>query len=233
MQSTERSITSFRRRLLRLINERFDGRYTYLAQRAGIPISSLEHCIHEATRLPGGDHLLRMAHALEVTVHFLVTGEDPARPADGPPRFVPGVRPTTEPPTRTPLTIPVFVCTCPDACPLTQSVPPRTAARSTMVLERDLVGPHNPRHLIAVAVTPGCPASEWRPGTRLVVAWGVRPSQWEALALIHAEGRCQWGHLKQVEDVLFFADEPEGDFRILPAGDWTILGTAVAVVAPL
>ena len=65
MRRPERSITSFRRRLLRLINEKFEGRYTYLAQRAGIPISSLEHTIHEAQRLPGGEHLLRMAAALD------------------------------------------------------------------------------------------------------------------------------------------------------------------------
>jgi hypothetical protein len=233
MRRPERSIIRFRRRLLRLIEEKFEGRYTYLAQRAGIPISSLEHTIHEARRLPGGEHLLRMAQALEVSVHFLVTGEDIVRPADDPPRFVPVVRPSGEPAVRTHLTIPVLACACPDACPLTAAVPPLTAARSTVVLERDLVGPHAPPQLIGVEVTSGCPSPEWRAGTRLVVAWGARPPSWEALALIHTEGRCQWGHLKQVEDALFVAAEVEGDFRVLPAGVWTILGTAVAVVAPL
>lgn len=75
MRSHERSITSFRRRLKRLIEEKFDGHYTYLARRANIPISTLENTIHAARRLPGGDHLLRMAEALGVPVHFLVTGE--------------------------------------------------------------------------------------------------------------------------------------------------------------
>jgi hypothetical protein len=174
-----------------------------------------------------------MAEALGVSVHYLVSGEETARPADGPPRCIPVVPRGDEAHTRTHLTLPVLACACPHACPLTAAVPPRTAARATVLLERELVGPHDPEQLIGVEVTPGCPSPEWRAGTRLVVAWRVRPSQWEALALIHAEGRCQWGHLKQVEDVLFFAEDPAGDFWILPAGVWTILGTAVAVVAPL
>ena len=46
-------------------------------------ISSLEHTIHGAQRLPGGEHLLRMAGALEVSVYYLVTGEEAVRPPDG------------------------------------------------------------------------------------------------------------------------------------------------------
>ena len=40
MQTHERPMIAFRRRLLRLIDEQFEGRYTALAHRAGIPIST-------------------------------------------------------------------------------------------------------------------------------------------------------------------------------------------------
>ena len=39
MRGDETPIFGFRRRLLRLIDEQFDGRYTSLARRAGIPVS--------------------------------------------------------------------------------------------------------------------------------------------------------------------------------------------------
>ncbi len=233
MRRTERSITSFRRRLLRLIDERFEGRYTYLARRAGIPISTMEHYVHLAKRLPGGEHLFRMAEALGVSVHFLVSGEETVRPADRSPRPVPIIHPGGDPQARTDLTIPILCCTCPDDCPLTHALPPVTAARSTVVLAHDLVVTRVQHHQIAVYVTPGSPSPEWPEGTRLVVAWDARPPQWEALALIHAEGRCQWGHLTQVGDMLLFASEAGGEFRVLPAREWRILGTAVAAIAPL
>jgi hypothetical protein len=233
MRRTERSITGFRRRLKRLIREKFDGCYTRLARRAGIPVSTMEHTLLKAKRLPGGDHLLRMARALDVTAHFLVAGEETDRPAANPPRFIPVMRPSTEPTARTSLMVPVAKCLCPGTCPLTQARPPLAMARSGVLLERDLAGPHNPESLLAVEVTPNSPSPAWRPGTRLVVAWGLRPPRWESLVLIHAEGRCKWGHLKEVGDMLFFAESAESDFRVLPAGAWRILGTAIAVVAPL
>jgi hypothetical protein len=62
---------------------------------------------------------------------------------------------------------------------------------------------------------------------------GVHPPGWEACALIHTEGHCQWGHVKQVGDMVFFAEDPEGEFRVLPAGNWRIVGASIAVVAPL
>jgi hypothetical protein len=233
MTRTERPITSFRRRLLQLIDERFEGRYTYLSRRAGIPISTMEHDVHLAKRLPGGEHLLRMADALGLSVHYLLTGGETVRPAVRPPRPVPVVRPGGEPMRPTRLTIPVCACGCPDACPLTEAGPAVAAAQSTVVLEGEMVGTRGQHHLIALCVTPGCPSSEWPEGTRLVVDWETRPRQWEALALIHAEGRCQWGHLTQVGDALLFANDAEGEFRIIPAGMWKILGTAVAAVASL
>ena len=83
MQRHERPIHAFRRRLLRLIDEQYDGRYTVLARRAGIPITTMQHYIHTAKHLPGGEHLLRLAAALGVTVEQLVSGPEGVRPADG------------------------------------------------------------------------------------------------------------------------------------------------------
>lgn len=235
MRRTERSITRFRRRLKRLIEEKFDGRYTCLARGADVPVSTLEHILLEAKRLTGGEHLLRLTRALEVTTHFLITGEEAVRPTVSSPQFAPVMRPSAEPTPRTSLSVrvPAMKCLCPGVCPLTQAVPPRPTVRSGVVVERDLVDPHNPECLLVVEVTPNCPSPKWRPGTRLVVAWGLRPLRWDALALVHAEGRCQWAHLKQVSDVLFFADDAEGNFSVLPFDTWRILGAAIAVVAPL
>ncbi len=64
----------FRRRLLRLINERCEGHYTVLARRAGIPVSTMQHVLHHAKHLPGGEHLLRLARALGVSVDDLTMG---------------------------------------------------------------------------------------------------------------------------------------------------------------
>jgi hypothetical protein len=114
-----------------------------------------------------------------------------------------------------------------------EAVPRLTAARSRVVVERDLVANWVQHELIAVCVTPTCPSPEWPEGTRLVVAWDTRPRQWEDLTLLHAEHHCAWGHLTQVGDALLFAAETEAEFRVIPAGVWEILGTAVAVIAPL
>ena len=74
MTADDRNLAAFRRRLQQLIYDRFEGKWTHLAQRAGIPVSSLQHCIHHARRFPGGDLLLRLADAFGVTVDYLLTG---------------------------------------------------------------------------------------------------------------------------------------------------------------
>ncbi len=228
----ERSITAFRRRLQRLIDEQCEGQYTRLARRAGIPVSSMEHIMLTAKRLPGGDQLLRLAAALGVTVQDLVTGEEAGRPAGRLARPVPGARQGNEPPAPTTLTLPVFRCGCPAACPLLAAVPPEPAARSTLLLAADLVARHRNHRLLAIQVDPGLPCAEWPEGARLVVDWEARTPQWEALALIHTEGRCQLGHLSRIEHFLFFASRVDGDFRVIEE-PWKILGTIVAAVTPL
>lgn len=69
---THQPILQFRVTLSDLIRDRFGGHYTVLAQRAGIPISSLEHTMLTAKRLPGGDHLIRLAVACGTTVDHLL-----------------------------------------------------------------------------------------------------------------------------------------------------------------
>ncbi len=233
MRRPERSITEFQRRLRQLIEEKFEGRYTTLARRAGIPISTLEHTLLEAKRLPGGEHLFRLARALEVTVDALITGEDTVRSADGPPQLLPAVLPDANAPSAAYLTIPVLACACPAVCPLTAPVPRAVTSRAQVVLERALLGTGRYACLIAVEVTAECPAADWRTGTRLVVAWGRRPRRWAALTLVHAEGHCEWAYVREVEGALFCAEEVDGEFRVIPPGEWRILGTAVAAVAPL
>ena len=228
----ERPITAFRRRLRRLIEERCAGHYTLLARRAGIPVSSMEHIMLTATRLPGGDHLLRLATALGVSVQELVTEEAAGRPAARLVRPVPVLRPGGERLAPPHLTLPVFRCGCPAACPLTAADLPETEARPSVMLAADLVARHQGHRLLALQVEPGLPCAEWPVGARLVVDWDARTPQWEALALIHAEGRCQLGHLSRIEHFLFFASRAGGNFRVI-AEPLKILGTIVAAVTPL
>jgi ribosomal protein RSM22 (predicted rRNA methylase) len=75
MTTDKRTLEGFRRRLHALIADRFEGKYSRLARRAGSPISSLQYCLHHARRFPGGDHLLGLAAALEVSVDYLLGWE--------------------------------------------------------------------------------------------------------------------------------------------------------------
>ncbi len=225
----ERSITGFRRRLRRLIDEQCEGHYTRLAQRAGIPVSSMEHIMLTAKRLPGGDHLLRLAAALGVTVQDLVAGEAAGRPAGRLARPLPGLRPGGEPPVPAYLTIPVVRCGCPAACPLTAAVPPDAATWTTLLLAADLVARHTHHRLIAVQITPSLPCPEWPEGMRLVVDWDARTPQWDALSLIHTEGRCQLGHPSLAGDWSVFTGRVQDAFREVTA-ECQVLGTIVAAV---
>jgi hypothetical protein len=85
MQRDPQEVAGFRRRLVQLIAERCDGKYTVLARRAGIAVSTLEHYIHQAKGLPGGAHLLRLAVVLGVSAEYLGTGRA-GGPSTGPPR---------------------------------------------------------------------------------------------------------------------------------------------------
>jgi transcriptional regulator with XRE-family HTH domain len=232
MARPEPPIRAFRRRLLRLIDEQYGGRDTRFARRAGIPISTAQHYIHNAKHLPGGEHLMRIAAALGVTVQELIAGQEAGRTTARPGLPIPVVQPRDERPTPAGLTIPVVRCGCPGACPLTAAGPLVTAAVSTLVLPAEMLAEHREHRWLATQVGESLEATEWPDGTRLVVDTDARTPAWEDLALIHTEGRCQLGHLTQVETAPFFAVQRDGDFRIIMDG-WRILGTSIAVVVPL
>jgi Cro/C1-type helix-turn-helix DNA-binding protein len=231
MRRQDTPIGAFRRHLKRLIDEQYDGHWTRLARRAGIPVTTLQHLLYHAKHLPGGEHLLRLAEALGVSVQDLVSGEaPPANPR--PPR--PIRRPRRAPPGGevTHVVIPLFRCGCPGACPLTEEGPAMAAAVSRLVLGGDLLPDHRGHRLIGVQVDAGLPCSTWPAGTQLVVDWDARTPPWEALALIQADGRCALGHLTPVGHLLLFGSEAEGEFRVI-GEPWRILGTIVAAVVAL
>jgi hypothetical protein len=232
MRRGPRPIIGFRRRLLGLIEERFAGRYTALAMRARIPVSTMEHYIHLAKRLPGGENLLRLAEALDVSVEYLMAGEHAVRPADGLAHPGPIVTPRGTALASTHFAIPLFWCACPDTCPLAATVPPVAAARSKVVLETDLLPRHGDRRLIAVQVTASLPSSEWPDGSRLVVDWDARERRSAATMLSRADDRCRLGHFVRTGGRLFLADRVGGAPQLITE-PYTIGGTVIGAVAAL
>ncbi len=231
----ERPITALRRRLQRLIDEQCAGQYTRLARRAGIPVSSMEHIMLTAKRLPGGDHLLRMAAALGVSVHYLATGEEVGRPADRLAHAAPvGLRRGGSLPLgdATQVALPVYRCGCPDACPLTEPVPSVAAGQARVIVPADLVARYQHHRLLAVQVGAGLSAPDWPDGARLVVDWDARRPRWAAVALFHAEGRCHVGHVGRTADRLFWFPRADSAMRVFAPGA-IILGTVVAALLPL
>ncbi len=75
MAVENRSVDSFRQRLRELIADRFEGKYSRLARRAQMPLTSLQHTLQRAKRIPGGAQLLRLAVALDVSVDYLLGRE--------------------------------------------------------------------------------------------------------------------------------------------------------------
>ena len=236
MQKGEAPILGFRRRLLRLIAEQWRGKYTVFARRAGIPVSSMQHIIYDAKHIPGGEHLLLMAEHLGVSAHYLATGDEgilPIDPQTPPTPEVVAREVTPAPWNTTHIAIPMFCCACPGACPLTMEFPSMAARRSEVVLAKELLPMHQDHRLIALQVSEGLASGEWPVGARLVVDWDARTPAWESLALVHTAGRCALGHLSRIEDMLLFAHRVDDEFRVISAGEWTILGTIVAAVTRL
>ena len=235
MQTHERPIIAFRRRLLRLIDEQFQGRYTALAHRAGIPISTMQHYVHSAKRLPGGEHLVRLAAALGMTVQALLSDPEGVRPADHPAPLTPLVLAPQPAPPVAPgphLSLPVFHCGCPGACPLTAAVPPLAAADARVVLAAARVARRRYHRLVGLEVGPGLPCADWRAGAHLVLDWDDRRPRWRALQLLHDAGRCRLGHVTASGDRLLFAARPDAAPALVsPTG--RVLGTIVAGVTTL
>ncbi len=227
-----RMMQAFRRRLLGLVAERFEGHYTILARRAGIPVSSLQHVVHHAKHLPGGELLGLLAVELGVSVHFLVTGEETERPAGrlAPPTpVILGRGPVPSAGNVVQVTVPVFRCACPAACPLAENVPSVAAAASRVIFPADLLARRGYHRLLAIEVGPGLGAHHWPRGSRLVVDWDARVPRWEGVTLFRADGRCHVGHIGHVGDRLVVAIRPDGAPQLLTP-DAVILGTIVAAM---
>lgn len=235
MQRREAPILGFRRRLRRLITEQVDGKYTILAQRAGIPISSLQHILHDAKHLPGGEPLQKLAGALGVTVQYLATGDEAVCPADRLTPPPPPVRPRRVLPGRgaaPPVTIPLVACGCPGPCPLAAAVPPLAAARARVVMGAALVARYPHHRLLALQVTLNLPCAEWPVGAQLVVDWEARTPAWEALVVLHDAGQCRLGHVTPSGDRLLFAPRLGGLPELLTR-EARVLGTIIAALTAL
>ena len=233
MTRREPPILAFRRRLFELIDERFEGRYTALAHRAGIPVSTMQHYVHTAKHLPGAEHLLRLAVALGVTAQYLITGQEGVRPAAGPPAPAEGPRDQTPPRgPATHLSVPVFRCGCPGACPLTEPVPAVAAAPARAVVPIAMLAHYEDHRYMAVEVSPELPGAAWPVGTQLVIDWDARDPRWEALVLLHDHGRCRLGYVTPMGDRLLFAPQ-RGRAPGLVSPEGRILGTIIAAVTAL
>lgn len=234
MTTADSSLSAFRRRLRTLIADRCDGKYTVLATRARIPVSSMEHIIHTARRLPGGEQLLRMAAALRVSLDYLATGVEAIRPADllaHPVVINPGQGSSSRTGEAPQISMPTFRCGCPGPCSLTTPVPRVEAACSRLIIPTDLVASRNFHRLSGVHVDATLPCADWPAGTRLVIDWDAREPRWEALMLLHLEERCRLGHCTVAGERLLFAPSRQAE-PVLVSGTTRILAQVVAAVAP-
>ncbi len=232
MRTCTPMMAGFRQRLLRLIDERCEGKYTRLARRAGIPTSTMQNLIHSAKHLPGGEQLIRIAQALGVSVNYLATGEEVVRPAEllaHPVVFTSGFTPPLG--NATHVAIPLFRCGCPDACPLTEPVPLVAAAQSLVVFPANMLASYDHHRLLAIQVGQGLHTPEWPEGAQLVVDRDARTPRWEAVSLLHTETQCRLGHAVRLGERLMFADRMAATPELLVTNT-IILGTIVALMMP-
>jgi hypothetical protein len=158
----------------------------------------MEHIMRTATRLPGGEQCLRLADALGVSVHTLLTGQAALRPADllaQPVRLASQLAPPGSPPETTQVRIAVFACGCPGACPLAEPTPPLARAAGTVLLPASLLGGTSLHRLVAVQVPAALAQPDLPAGSLLVVDWDARRPRWAALALLQLAGRCRLGQV--------------------------------------
>lgn len=232
MTRRERPIDAFRRRLLQLIDEQFEGRYTALARRAGIPISSMQHVIHNAKHLPGSEQVMRLAVALGVTAQYLITGREGVQPAAPPTGQADPGRDQTRPRPAAHVSLPVFRCGCPGPCVLTETIPTVAAAHARAVVPIAMLAHYEDHRFVAVEVSPELPCAAWPMGAQFVLDWDARLPGWNALVLVHDAGRCRLGHVTPSGDRLLFTPHRGGEPDVL-SPTARILGTIVAAVTAL
>jgi len=228
------TMETFRRRLRQLIAEQYEGKYTLFAKRAGLPVSTVEHYLHVAVRLPGGEQLVRMADALGVSLDFLVTGSEPTQPAELLSASAPLPRSQRDPRQagdERHLVVPVFRCGCPGSCPLTGPATPPEVAGSRLAVPVDLVGERAFHRLVGLQVEAALASDAMPPGTRLVIDRSNTQPQWEAVALLHLEGRCCLAHCTVAGAQLLIAASLQAPPRVVPRKG-TILGRVIAAFMP-
>ena len=232
MPAVRTPIESFRKRLNDLLHERFEGKYTVLAKRAGIPISSMQHYIHTAKHLPGGEHLQRMADACGVTVDYILSGAQTVRPADlfsKPVQVVKaGGREGAE--LERQVSVPLFRCTCPKECAFREDVPPVAKARSRVVIPTDMIVHHNYHRLVGVLLEGHLRGGAWGEDGRCVIDWDVRTPDWERVSFYFDGAKHHFGRVKSTEHGLLASDwTGQASPTVLPK-DAKILGRVVAVL---
>lgn len=200
-------IEAFRARLADLIHSQCDGRYTILARRAGIPVSTMQHYVHHAKRLPGGEHAVRLARALGVTTDYLLAGEESIRPSDRlahPAAVVPAPRGREEhAELEDQISVVVLECGCPRGCPFAAPLPPVRATRARVLLPADLVpATRVPRRhrLVGVRLTRQLASEGWPAGTRLILDWDARNPTGNHPFLFRQNGHCRLGRLHRSGD---------------------------------
>jgi hypothetical protein len=219
-------IEQFRIRLNDLLLEKFEGHYTLLAKRAGIPVSSMQHYMHTARHLPGGEHLVRIAHALDTTVDFLLSGIHSVRPQDllsTPVNVVKASGPQAQESDRQ-LSVPVFRCTCPKTCPLSESVPDVQRATGRMVVPVELVRSNHFHRLVGIQADEGMLASG-QVG-RAIVDWDNRKVGAQERTYLYFDGKHQMGTLRNDGDTTLLLNPAS----VFP-GSATILGCMVALLS--
>ena len=222
-----RPIDAFRRRLDALLHEKFQGHYTLLAKRAGIPISSMQHYMHTAKHLPGGEHLLRLAEALDTTADFLLTGIHSVRPQDllSTPVNVVKAGGTPTNPQDKQLSVPVFSCTCPKTCILSGGVPDPRRAIGRLVVPVDMVRAAHLHRLIGIALHEGLMANGQT--GRAVVDWDSRAVTAQEKLYLYFDGRQhRIGPLRKDGDTILVVSPAS----VLPS-DAEILGCVCAILA--
>ncbi len=228
MSAVRTPVEEFRKRLNDLLQERFEGKYTVLAKRAAIPVSSMQHYMHFSKHMPGSEHLQRLAEALGCTTDFLITGAQTVRPIDLLSKPIPVTKGEGQEIERQ-LSVPVFRCTCPKDCPFSEDVPQVAKARSRVVVPTDMVSKHNFHRLIGVALDGHLKRAAWGEAGRLVINWDMRTPDFAKNVFFFDGTKHQVGHIKETEGGFLATDWNGQSPTVLPKTA-KILGHVVAMV---
>ncbi len=234
-------VEAFRGRLVQLIRTRFDGRYSVLAHRAGIPVSTMEHYIHRAKHMPGAEHVGHMADALGVTTDLLIHGRTSLLPQDlmAHPVVLEQNQMGEADGLERQIAIPVFDCTCPSPdCVFWRDPLPIGSTRMRVMVPADLLPIWY--RLVGLRIAEPLGSFGWKVGTRLVLDWSGRsPTFCGEWYLFKLDGRCHLGRIHQSPEGLMVILPPDTSqeseisttgLRTLPPEQVEVLGKVVAVV---